>query len=302
MFVTSKRCFINCVAQFMDLRQIAEANYYICDVSSGNRSVTFNKEVVYNEDGTSYIKETPVVQSPSISRFHVVYSNGSLDPRQHVLNGAIGIDASQIQETDALKIYQKYLMQPETIGDVYNWFYDEMNKPVGNGLMFLVINDDQNVRVFGHTICEFLANFMGEDIEFIDVQMRPQLIPGYPKYAGNKAQAERILRDQRDYALYTHVTQMISSIGYRESNENLMTFLSTLNPNGLMHVYELLFPTQPLPPGNYTTDQVKRIIIGKIMERIEPMEAAMPNIHTSNHYLDSLIDEIDRLDRGGKPW
>jgi len=306
MFVTSKRCFVNCVAQFMDLRQIAEANYYVCDVSGGSRQVSITKEVYYDEDGTSHIREKAVPHTPSISRFHVVYSDGSLDPRQHVLNGIVGVDASQLRETDAVKLFQNYLSEPATIGNVYNWFYEPVNKPTGNGLMFLIINDDQNARVFGHTICQFLSTFLGEDIEFVDAQMRPQLVPGYPHYQGNKAYAERVLRDQRDYALYTAFINHISTLGYYETQQNLMTFLEMLDPNGLMHLYELVFPTDPLPPGNYTTDQVKKILIGKTLERIEPnQQKQASNLYTSNVYLDSLIDEMDRLDgygSSGSQW
>lgn len=297
MFVTSKRCFINCLAQFMDMKQIAEANYYICDVSSGKaRSMQMNREITYNENGQPIVREVPRMNtSSSISRYHIVYSNGSLDPRTHVLNecGAIGLDAANLQDYDAVKAFQKYLMEPSTIGDVYAWLHDPVNAPQGNGLMVVVINDEDNVRVFGHTICQFLSQCLGEDIDFIDAQMRPQLIPGYPKYQGNKAYAEHVLRDQRDYALLTNFTQMLSSFG-SFSQQNIGSFLDTLNPAGLMHLYELLFPYEPLPPGNYTTDQVKKIIIGKSMERV-PKQSIIPNLNTSNVYLDGLTDEIDRL-------
>jgi hypothetical protein len=281
----------------MDMKQIAEANYYICDVSSGMaRKMSFNKEVVYDENGHPIIKETPVLGGGfNISRFHIVYSDGSLDPRTHVLNaaGAIGVDAANMQDYDAVKAFQKYLMEPSTIGQVYAWLHDPVNAPQGNGLMVIIINEEDHVRVFGHTICQFLSQCLGEDIDFIDAQMRPQLIPGYPKYQGNKAYAERLLRDQRDYSLLSNFTQMLSSFG-SFSQQNIATFLDALNPPGLMHLYELLFPHEPLPPGNYTTDQVKKIIIGKSMERV-PKQAMIPNLNTSNVYLDSLTDEIDRL-------
>lgn len=301
MFVTSKRCFINCLAQFMDLRQIAEANYYICDVSSGMaRRTTFQKEVTYDGNGNPVIRETPVTNGGSISRFHIVYSDGCLDPRTHVLNEVVGIDAANLRDYDAIKAFQKYLLEPSTIGAVYAWLHDPVNAPTGNGLVVLIINEEDNVRVFGHIICQFLSQCLGEDIEFIDAQMRPQLIPGYPRYQGNKAYAEKILRDQRDYALLTNFTEMLSNFG-SFSQQNIATLLDTLNPSGLMHLYELLFPHEPLPPGNYTTDQVKKIIIGKSMERI-PKESIIPNLNTSNIYLDSLMDEIDRLDDNSQSW
>lgn len=294
MIVTSKRCFINCFAQFMDHRQLVETNYYILDVSNGvSNSITFNKTVEYDDEGNQIIREVPAPTAPTIERFHIHYSNGALDPSNCVLNSVVGVDASKITERDALKIYKDNLTQPGTIGDAYDWFYGR-NKPVGNGLMVVIINKEDNVRVFGHTICEFLAYFLGEDVEFIDAQIRPEWIPGYPRYKGNKAFAEQLLRDQRDYALYQNFIGMVSTMGDQETRYNLTTLLDTLNPNGLMHLYELLYPNEPLPPGNYTTAQVKEILIGKTLERLPPQQR-MPNLYTSNAYLDSIIDEIDRL-------
>lgn len=299
MIVTSKRCFINCVAQFMDHRQLLDTNYYICDVSKqGSQRVTFSKDVTYDENGFPIIHEKPVSTGPSYSRFHLVYSDGSLDPSTNILTRAQAptsrMNVTAMTDQDALKIYQDYLMEPYTVGNVYSWFYGSMNKPDGNGMMILIINDENNVRVFGHTICQFLAQFMGEDIEFVDAQVRPQLIPGYPKYQGNKQFAERVLRDQRDYALLMEFLQYASTMGRRESRNNMMTFLNTLNPNGLIHLYELAFPNEPLPPGNYTTDNMKQILIGKALDRI-PENKIMPNLYESDSYLDSLDDEIDRL-------
>lgn len=296
MFVTSKRCFINCLAQFMDYEQLSQANYYVIDVNpSSTRYTSTVKTVEYMSDGTPVVREKEAVTGPSVTRFHIVYSEGYLDPTVGILQ--MTTNASNVNERDYLPLFQKYLSQPETIGNVYNWFYGSaINRPRGNGLMIIIINTEDHVRIFGHTICEFLANYIGEDVEFVDAQFRPQIVPGYQRYKGNKAFAEKILRDQRDYQLLSNFMLTATQMGYQEGMQNLTALLSIMDPPDLMHLYELAFPNDPLPPGNYTTDHIKKVLIGKAMD-LSGTKKSMPNLHTSNVYLDQLTDEIDRLGR-----
>ena len=296
MFVSSKRCFVNCLAQFMDYEQLSQANYYIIDVSAqSNRYTQFEKEVVYNKEGVPIIKEKPIVSGPSISRFHVIYSEGDLDPSVGILNMTASNNPASMSERDSVSLFQKYLQQPDVLGRVYNWFYgSNLNRPRGNGLMIVIINSEEHVRIFGHVICDFLSQYLGEDIEFVDAQMRPQFIPGYQRYQGNKAFAEKVLRDQRDYALLTEFMGCATTMGFNESMQNLSTMLSLMDPPQLMHLYELAFPNDPLPQGNYTTDHIKKVLIGKASDMLGT-KTSMPNLHTSNVYLERLTDEIDRL-------
>ena len=162
--------------------------------------------------------------------------------------------------------------------------------------MIVIINNEEHVRIFGHTICDFLSQYLGEDIEFVDAQMRPQLVPGYQRYQGNKAFAEKVLRDQRDYALLTEFMGCATTMGFNESIQNLSTMLSIMDPPQLMHLYELAFPNDPLPQGNYTTDHIKKVLIGKASDMLGT-KMNVPNLYTSNVYLDQLTDEIDRLGR-----
>ena len=301
MFVTSRRCFINCLAQFMDYGQIRYANYYICDVSSNSRYFGFESQPEYDDDGNLLgFKQVATESKAAIQQFQVNYSNGSLDP--HVVlskaaaNGGSKHVASIADDEEAsLRIFREHLMEPDTIGEVCDWFYDNINtRPKGNGLIILIIVNEQFVRLYGHTICEYLSNYFGEDIEFIDAQMRPEWIPGYPRYVGNKQFAEKLLRDYRDYALQSKFTMSNCQAGYEECKCNMITTLSIMNPTELMHLYELLFPSEPLPPGNYTTDQIKQIIIGKSLDRRQPPDRTS-NMYTANIYLDAIDDEIDRM-------
>lgn len=309
MIVTSKRCFINCVAQFMDRQTLKDANYYIIDVSNSNtRLVNFNKEVVFDpETGQQVIREIPVPNQhhQSISQYHIRYSPGAggLDPRTNILSSTsgttIGSDYTNngIDEAKALKIYQDYLMEPDVIGAVYDWFHGDYNAPRGNGLMIAIICEEDNVRVFGHTICQYISNVIGDDVEFIDPQVRPLMVPGFPNYKGNKEMAEKILRDQRDSRLLKQLIENVSMMGYAETRSNFMTFLNMLGPAQLIHLYELAFPNDPLPPGNYTTDQLKRILIGKTSDKLSDLTVTSEysNRFETYAYLDSITDELKRL-------
>ena len=73
MFVTSKRCFINILAQFMTPKQLLEATYYISDVgNTAGRRLSFDKEVVYHDDGTFEIKTKIILQLWSKTSLHQV--------------------------------------------------------------------------------------------------------------------------------------------------------------------------------------------------------------------------------------
>jgi hypothetical protein len=87
-------------------------------------------------------------------------------------------------------------------------------------------------------------------------------------------------------------------MGYDESLSNLTVWLNTFKPDQLMHLYELLFPNDPLQPGNYTTDHIKQIIIGRVSDNLpkNPFGSQLSNLYMSDAYLDSLNDELDRLD------
>ena len=86
-------------------------------------------------------------------------------------------------------------------------------------------------------------------------------------------------------------------MGYSETKANMQSFLNKLQPVGLMHLYEMLFPNDPLPPGNYTTEEVKVKLIGKAMEVVPNYTTSIPSLRTSNSYLDSITAELERLSR-----
>ena len=129
MIVTSKRVFINVLAQFMTPMDLLNATYYIVDVnnSSGSR-LRFDKEVIYHDDGTQEIVSKPSTSmlGSGISRFNIVYGDGWLDPtwaiNQTSLN-SIGIGSTKHKNEDAVKVYIERLKDPTTIIGVRDWLY-----------------------------------------------------------------------------------------------------------------------------------------------------------------------------------
>ena len=76
---------------------------------------------------------------------------------------------------------------------------------------------------------------------------------------------------------------------------NYLLAVNAFDPYQLMHLYNLLFPNDPLPPDMYTTDHIKRIIIGRVSEQMP--KTSFDNIFFTDDYLKMLEryeqEEID---------
>ena len=304
MIVTSKRVFINVLAQFMDIKALMEARYYIADVSNRSQNqLNFHKEVIYHDDGTQEIVNKPHVSS-SISRFDIVYSDGWLDPTwaiNQTTSNAIGSGSLEHQYEDPVKLYIKKLQEKPTIMGVRDWLYGRLtNASKPRGMRIIIINDEDIVKMFGHVMCSYLATFFGEDITFLDPKYRPQIVPGYVTYQGNKQFSNKLMRDLGDYELIQTIASLITQCGYDMSINNLTTFLSNMDLPTLFYVYEKLFPTEPLPAGNYAQDQIVRIIAGKCAEKLDVVypqqrENALNTIDMYMNQIDAMLESEDLL-------
>ena len=293
MIVTSKRCFINVLAQFMDMQTLSQANYYVIDVRDNPNTMTFNQQLRYDEFGRLVADNTPTMTMPGLSRYHIKYGKGELDPSP---NMTTFLASSMYCDADPISSFINHLNQSDTMLAVYQFLYGDRVK--GNGLRIVLIYNEDVVRYYGHIICSYLAKNFGEDISFIDAQFRPQLVKGLPEYQGDKAFAAKTIHDLQDYNLIMQFNQEITQIGYDESINNLTVWLNTFSPQDLMHLYELIFPNDPLPSGNYTTDHIKQIILGRVSESIPktPFSERFGNLYMSDAYLESLQTELDQLD------
>lgn len=289
MIVTSRRCFINVLAQYMDLPTLTEANYFIADTREPMDHLEFDTDVHYNEHGQLVHESKPKVVTPALSRYHIKYGKGQLDPSTFMTTMLVGGNSDN---EDPREAFIRYLNHTETIAEIYDFFYGE--KLRGNELRILIYNDEDSVRYFVHFVCMFLAKNFGEDISFIDPQYRPYVI-GQPTYAGDKEYAKKTISDLRDVILLKQFNQNITQMGYDENMGNLTTWLNAFDPPELMHLYELIFPNDPLPPGNYNTDHIKQIIVGRVSDSLPKPQFQFPNLYTTDAYLESLRQELNDL-------
>lgn len=289
MIVTSKRCFINVLAQYMDLKTLLDANYFIADARVQSGSMIFDDELRFNEDGQLVVEKQPTVVDKALSRYHIRYSKSELDPSVFMTNQLIGGKGTI---GDSCEAFIKYLNNTETIAEIYQYLYGE--KLRGNELRIMIYNDDDSVRYYVHVVCQFLAKNFGEDITFIDPQYRPNVY-GQSFYPGDKEYARKTIHDLRDYLLLKQFNQAIAQMGYDENVGNLSIWLNAFPPDELMHIYELIFPNDPLPPGNYTTDHIKQIIVGRVSDHLPKTQFALPNLYTTDEYLESLRQELNEL-------
>ena len=142
-------------------------------------------------------------------------------------------------------------------------------------------------------MCCYLSEYFGEDISFLDPKYRPQLVPGRMEYKGNRQFSNKILHDLGDYDLMIKITGLISQGGFDMPMNNLTTFLECLKMEDIFYVYERLFPYEPLPAGNYTKEQITKIITGKCAEKIgvvyNPTESSLNTINSFMDQLDNII-------------
>ena len=288
MFLTSKRCFLNVMTQFMSAEDLLNANYYIIDQRSPDRVVDLSDQMRYNEDGQLVVE--PARSNGVVSlgtRYNVKYGTGELDPTPFMCDMLVSVGETYADPHDR---FIKHLNNTDTILSVYQFLFKSQLR--GNGLQIMVIYDDNIVEKFGHVICEYLSKNFGADIKFIDPIYRKNVV-GNQEYFGDKAYAEKFIRDVRDMELLMAFHQAVSMSGYSESVSNLTVFLNSFNFHELIYLYNLVFPEAPLPPDNYTTDHLKQIIIGRVTQNMP--ENRFNNLFVSDEYID-LLSQYDNED------
>lgn len=271
MIVTSKRCFLNIITQLWQPQRLLTTNYYVGDQQAVNGFASFNDQVGINEYGQLISKSDPSsTATPFASQWHIKM-NKCLDPEpfrtQQLIMGVNESDYGSAEER-----YVAHLNSPDTFLNVYNFLFKDQLE--GNGIQLLMFNDDPNLLQFGHIVCQYLSINFGVDIVFIDPQYRPNC-RGYTSYKGDKELGKKTLKDVRDYDLLFNFHQAVSQSSYFNSVNNMRVFLTELDEEKTMYLYKLLFPNDPLPPGNYTIDHVRQIIIGRCSENLNN---SMPNL------------------------
>ena len=281
MIVTSMRCYLNIVTQFSDLQTLLNANYYMGDTRTPDGSVQLSDSLKYNEEGQLVVESSvDNMPSPSIGRYNIKYGSGELDPTPYITNVLVGIGETY---ADPYQRFIQHLNSTDTMVSTYDFLFSHELK--GNKLQILIFRDDEIIKDFGHIICSYLAYNFGQDITFIDPMYRPD-VKGQNQYVGDKNVGRKNIDDIRDAKLLINFNQAVCQTGRDECFSNLTVYLNAFNPQQLMHLYNLLFPNDQLPPDTYTTEHIKRIIIGRVSDQIP--KSNFQNIFFSDDYIKML--------------
>ena len=266
MFVVTKRVFLNVLTQLMSAQDLIDANYYIADQESkdGNSGYTTREEYYYNEHGELCTKPYVVRSGNSnLTPYHVTYGTGILDPTKR--NSQILTEAEGVTPFES---YSRFIQQNECLLDTYSFLYEK--KPVGNGLRFLIFTKDTALP-FIHIACEYISKYFGEDLVFVDREYRTD-IPGLPNYVGDREFASRVFPKIREYKTIRDIETLVSDYQFNmRDRANIETYFSVMTTEQLFHIHEILFPHDPLQPGNYTQDQMAYIVTEKLLARAPRM-------------------------------
>lgn len=283
MIVTSKRCFLNVLTQICTLDVLLNANYYMADIKSPSGSVNL-------QDSLSYVNGELVVTSETVQSVNAIGSynikycpNTFLSPDCYFTSLLTG-DAKG--GSDNIDWFINHLNKTDTMLQTYKWLF--MDEPKGNGQQILIYNSEAAVANTVYLVCEYLSMNFGCDIVFIDPVYRSN-VKGKRQYTGDKAYGQQNIMRLRDYALYKAFHDHVTEAGYYEGSGNLITYLSSFDTTGLLHLYNVVFPNEPLNPGYYTDEQLREIIIGMAMRHI-------PRRHVEN----LIINDADYEDLIGQ--
>ena len=291
MIVVSKRCYLNILTQLMDRETLINANYYILDRQQPSRYAGFNDCLDIDEDGTLMVKQ----QSSSMGKYNVTYSSGELDPTPFMTTFLLEESANQNPTNAVYDAFIKFMHKPLIMLSTYQFIFK--NKVQGNGLQFGIICDDKICRHFGHLICAFLSKNFGVDINYIDPRYRSNVM-GREFYQGDKEFAKKTIMDLRDLEIIQCFKASLTQINYDESVNNLRAWLSYMDFPQLFHLYQLLFPDQPLPPNNYTKADLIEIVIGMSIDIMTQEHKESGNLCPTDIYTsEDWYDMLDRYER-----
>jgi len=250
------------LTQTCDLETLLNANYYIGDIRGPEGLVNLNDDSLsYADDGSIRVVRSEM--SRAIGRYHIKYDkNVTLDPTCFIST----VLASTHQESrDPRELFIDFLKTQDSLINVYEFLFQ--NEIKGNGLQILIFNDENTIKNFCDIICDYLSSVFGCDILFIDPNYRPN-VKGMPQYKGcDKETARRNIMQIRDMKLLRDF-KLYASYNAENTLSNLSVFLSSFDCPSLIHLYNLLFPNEPLPPDNYTRGQLQEIVIGKTTKNL----------------------------------
>lgn len=267
MIFCSRRVYLNILTQMMDLETLINANYYLIDqmkptgrmiAPTYSMRLDQNGNVVYDEPEMDYSSESI---NRGMTKYFIRYDT-TLSPTPFMAITANGIKCDY---TTPEERFVDYLKQTDTQISIYQLLFQD--KLQGNGLQIVIMKDDANCERFGDIICAYLSQVFGADVTFMDPKYRPNT-KGKLQYTGDKVYAMQHIRELRDVHMLAAFETNVSQARYGAGVHNIIAFLNPLGMDELIYLYNKLFPNDPLPPGNYTIEHVKQIIIGRVVDSV----------------------------------
>lgn len=261
----SKRVFLNVFCPMTDKSVILNANYYIADCRSpGNVKQSAGTIKYVDGEWINLDEETkPNEHLKKPSQYNVKYGNDCIDPGPYVTTLISDTyddeDSMQTRMRKTLKTFVNMRSQMEEI-------YTPIRR--GNGLLFIIYMHDDNIVNFGDIICQHLVDNFGEPITFLDPKYRPNVRGKVLYECHDMNYVHKVNRELNDaITVYDFLAAVGQSPDIEGSVNNMSTFLAGIDKvQDMIHLYELLWPDEPLPVGKYTLEHVREIIMGKILD------------------------------------
>ena len=275
----------------MSKDKLLNANYYMLDQLNNNYHMN---NVKFNESDQIVPDDIPDLSFDSgLSKYNInIPSSSLLDPAPFETN--LLVSGGNNVDTVVSK-FVKSLNQPDTLLMVYDFLFRKKTK--GNNLQIVMCNCDDTIIRYGHLMCQYLSHNFGCDIIFVDAQYRQRDLVGQPNYVGNKANAEKIIKEIRDFDIKSKFLQMVQG-GVRIDNtaNNLTTWLAQFDFHNLVYIYNLLWPDDPLPPDNYTVERMIQIIISASISSFgERKQSVFDSLYSTSAFND-ILNQYDESD------
>lgn len=286
MILCSRRVFLNVLTQIWTRDLLLNANYYILDPAfSGGKSQT---KIRATDKGYERYNEGNTARAfASSSGYNIHYIEGN------VLNPSV-YETTLATNGIVDNVYQLVIQELEKDSTKYAIHSSLFEKPLeGNKIQICIYFSENTVNDYGNLICQYLSYNFGADIIFMDYLCRSN-VRGQAFYQGNKLNAVNVIKQVRDYNLIDDFKQNLTSNNLSKS-ANLRVFLRHKEWDELIYLYGLLFPDEPLTPGDYTDEMLKDIIIGKFAEgTYVDKDTTVGNlIYSTTDLFGDILDQYD---------
>ena len=262
IFLMSKRVFLNVMCPLTPKSVLLNANYYIADCKSPSK-VNDETDTYFDEIEQRWIQKSKP-RTLEATQFNIKYGLGCLNQSAYVTS--LMSDGVDPEAAVCKKIIER-MYSLNTMQEIFEDLYLAQRK--GNGVLFVIYYSDEYIINFGHLTAEFLAYNFGEDITFVDPTYR-SYVKGQSVYKGDKERAKFVEDQLREASMFVGYKAALKKI---ENGEDIITCIEGLTEhmksftfNDCVQLYNILWPNDPLPRGNYTVEQLKDLIITRSVD------------------------------------